>query len=127
MTSAFNMKHHPYHSHRNRQAMTLIELLVVISIIGVLAGLLMPALAGAKKRAKILASTKDMADLKGAISVYQNDYSRLPGSTSAATAAAGNPPVGGDFTYGTTGTAYGTNVMNNAGAGYQEGNRERPE
>ncbi len=114
MTSAFNMKHHPHHSHRNRQAMTLIELLVVISIIGVLAGLLMPALAGAKKRAKIMASTKDMADLKGAVAVYQNDYSRLPASTPAAT-------LGTDFTYGTTNqnnvvgtgsTGYGTNIWN---------------
>ena len=99
--------------------MTLVELLVVISIIGVLAGLLMPALAGAKKRAKILASTKDMADLKGAISVYQNDYSRLPASTSAAT-------LGTDFTYGATvaSTGFGTNVVNNNNAGYQESNRE---
>lgn len=97
--------------------MSLIELLVVISIIGVLAGLILPAVGNVKKKAKAVQAQKDMADIKGAISVYQNDYSRLPASSAAA-------GVGSDFTYGTTGTGYGTNIYNNNNAGYQAGNAE---
>ncbi len=119
MNSDSNMKHHPHRNHSTRRAFTLIELLVVISIIGILAGLLMPALAGAKKRARIVQTQKDMADLKGAISVYQHDYNRLPASTPAA-------QIGSDFTYGTTppGTGYGTNIVNNNNVGYQASNAE---
>ena len=104
--------------------MTLIELLVVISIIGVLAGLLMPALAGAKKRAKIVQAQKDMADLKGAISVYQHDYDRLPASVPTAAAPQAALTSGADFTFGTSGTGYNTNIINGLPAGYQASNAE---
>lgn len=57
---------------------TLIELLVVISIIGILAGLLLPTLAAAKKKAKIATAKMDMKNLAGAIAAYENDYSRYP-------------------------------------------------
>jgi prepilin-type N-terminal cleavage/methylation domain-containing protein len=97
--------------------MSLIELLVVISIIGVLAGLILPAVGNVKKKAKIVQAQKDMADIKGAISVYQNDYHRLPASSAAA-------GVGSDFTYGTTATGYNTNIVNNNGAGHQASNAE---
>lgn len=89
--------------------MTLIELLVVISIIGVLAGLILPAVGNVKKRARVVQAQKDMADMKSAISVYQHDYSRLPASAAAVASAA---TYGGDFTYGTTASGYGTNVLN---------------
>lgn len=111
------MKHHPNRNLSARRAFTLIELLVVISIIGILAGLLMPALAGAKKRAKIVQAQKDMADLKGAISVYQNDYNRLPASTPVA-------QIGSDFTFGTTGTAYAAGSIINGASAYEASNAE---
>lgn len=118
------MKHHPHRTpNRNlRQAMSLIELLVVISIIGVLAGLLLPAVGNVKKKARVVQAQKDMADMKGAISVYQHDYSRLPASSAAAGVMVGPAVI--DFTYGTTGSGYGTNVLSNGGTGYQESNRE---
>lgn len=111
------MKHHPHRNRSTGRAFTLIELLVVISIIGVLAGLLLPALANVRKKAKVVQAQKDMADLKGAINVYQHDYNRLPASTPAA-------QIGSDFTYGTTGTGYGTNIVNNNNVGYQASNAE---
>lgn len=113
------MKHHPQRNHPARQGMTLVELLVVISIIGVLAGLILPAVGNVKKKAKVVQAQKDMADLKGAINVYQHDYNRLPSSTAASQALPGS-----DFTYGTAGTGYGTNIVNNNGTGYQASNAE---
>ena len=104
--------------------MTLIELLVVISIIGVLAGLILPAVGNVKKKARVVQAQKDMADMKGAISVYQHDYSRLPASAGAVAAAAS---YGGDFTFGATSTGYGggtTNVYNRNNGGYQASNAE---
>ncbi len=74
--------------------MTLIELLVVISIIGVLAGLLLPVLGKVKMNAKITQTKKEMADIKNAVTVYQTDYSRLPSSSAANS-------MGGDYVYGT--------------------------
>ena len=108
MKSDWNMKHQTHHTNSRRRGMTLIELLVVISIIGVLAGLILPAVGKAKLKAKILAAQKDMADFKGAINVYQQDYNRLPSSGSPG----GAGTLGVDFTYGTTGTGYGTNIFN---------------
>ena len=104
-------------SRASQQAMSLIELLVVISIIGILAGLILPAVGIVKTKAKITQAVKDMADIKGACNVYQHDYNRLPGSAPAS-------QIGADFTYGTTGTGYGTNVFNNNNVGYQAGNAE---
>ncbi len=106
------MKHHSHRNPQRQQGMTLIELLVVISIIGVLAGLLLPVIGKVKTKAKIVQAQKDMSDLKSAVSIYQNDYSRLPASSSAMATVAGS-----DFTYGTTGTGYGggTNDVLNYG------------
>ncbi|MGA2556059.1 MAG: type II secretion system protein [Verrucomicrobiota bacterium] len=92
---------------RNEAAFTLTELLVVIAIIGILAGMLLPAVAMAKTRAKEKMAQVEMANLRASIDQYYNDYSSLPVSSSAMNAAAnlGNPlspgTKGGDFTFGT--------------------------
>ena len=89
-------------SFRQQCAFTLIELLVVIAIIAILAGLLLPALATVKQRAKVTQAKSEMKNLEIAIKAYETEYHRFPASKNAedASSAAGST---GDFTYGTKG------------------------
>lgn len=86
---------------KNRKGFTLIELLVVISIIGILAGILLPSLAKAKTAAKIAQAKTEIQGFKGAIEQYHATYQRYPTSKSVRTDGVStfNP----DFTYGTWG------------------------
>lgn len=109
-----------------QRGMTLIELLVVISIIAVLAGLLLPAMSGVKRKAKIMEGRKDMQDFKQSISVYRTDYSRMPTSTGAqltpttasgaqASSNSATDAASKDFAYGSFGVSgfSGTGGENN--------------
>jgi prepilin-type N-terminal cleavage/methylation domain-containing protein len=103
--SAFSQ---PDVSANTSKGFTLIELLVVIAIIAILAAMLLPALAAAKRKAHLANCTSNMRQTSLALQMYLGDYSDWcpPGPGSR------NPP-GPGVDYGLT---YGqVPVYNNAG------------
>jgi len=71
-----------------RQAFTLVELLVVISIIGVLMGLVLPAVQNAKEQARTATCANNQKQLSLAVQEFHTSFSRFPGYVQ---------PVGPDF------------------------------
>jgi prepilin-type N-terminal cleavage/methylation domain-containing protein len=61
-------------SHSPAAAFTLVELLVVIAIIAILAALLLPALAGASEKAKVIRVRGELYNIGLALEMYSEDH-----------------------------------------------------
>lgn len=82
-----------------RAGMTLIEIMIVLSIIGAIAAILLPKMAGAGDKAKVKEARIMIGQVVNALSMYYTDCGKYPQSLDGLTKADSNCPNWGPEAY----------------------------
>ena len=79
------------HKNQLHRAFTLVEMLLVVTIIGILAALVIPKIAGTGERARVTAAQADInGGIKSALGAYEVDNGRFPSGLQDLLVAPGN-------------------------------------
>ena len=73
-----------------RSGFTLVEVLLVLVIIGIIAGIALPNLAGKSKKAMIAKAKAEISNLSGAVDIYEVDNGAYPSSLNDLISKPGN-------------------------------------